>query len=225
MIRWASRIAVTGALIQIGYGALACVFGYPTISDRPFEALWVLANVGMIANIAVWLSIKVATPRLALIGGGLAIVGLLIRVAVSLVTEAQPDASTDTPIVITIMLVFTGLALLGAATLRARRLRGRPARAPLFVLAGGLVAVPFYSFDKVVHFILLGLLWGGTWLYMALVGHQHLNAAAVQAIGIAALAHRAPTTLPPQATEGIPGPDKLPVRHYTGGADDQPSQL
>src|SRR5215469_14090759 len=65
MIRWASRIAVTGALIQIGYGALACVFGYPTISDRPFEALWVLANVGMIANIAVWLSIKVATPRLA----------------------------------------------------------------------------------------------------------------------------------------------------------------
>lgn len=45
------------------------------------------------------------------------------------------------------------------------------------------------------------------------------------AIGIAALAHRAPTALPPQATVGIPGPDRLSARHYTGGADDQPSQL
>jgi len=45
------------------------------------------------------------------------------------------------------------------------------------------------------------------------------------AIGIAALAHRTPTALPPQAIAGIPGPDKLSARHYTGGADDQPSQL
>jgi hypothetical protein len=45
---------------------------------------------------------------------------------------------------------------------------GRAAWAPLLVLAGGLVAVPFYSFDKVVHFILLGLLWGSAWLHMAL---------------------------------------------------------
>ena len=43
------------------------------------------------------------------------------------------------------------------------------------------------------------------------------------AIGIAALAHRAPTALPPQAIVGIPGPDRLSARHYTGGADDQPS--
>ena len=41
----------------------------------------------------------------------------------------------------------------------------------------------------------------------------------------AALAHRAPTALPPQAIVGIPGPDKLSARHYIGGADDQPSQL
>ena len=45
------------------------------------------------------------------------------------------------------------------------------------------------------------------------------------AIGIAALAHRAPTALPPQAIVGIPGPDRLSARHYIGGADDQPSQL
>jgi hypothetical protein len=45
------------------------------------------------------------------------------------------------------------------------------------------------------------------------------------AIGIAALAHHAPTTLPPQATVGIPGPDRRTARHHIGGADDQPSQL
>jgi hypothetical protein len=32
---------------------------------------------------------------------------------------------------------------------------------------------PFYSFDKVVHFILLGLLWGATWMYLALVGYRY----------------------------------------------------
>jgi hypothetical protein len=45
------------------------------------------------------------------------------------------------------------------------------------------------------------------------------------AIGIAALAHRAPTAPPPQAIVGIPGPDRLSARHHIGGADDQPSQL
>lgn len=45
------------------------------------------------------------------------------------------------------------------------------------------------------------------------------------AIGIAALAHRAPAAPPPEATADLPGPDRLFSRHYTGGADDQPSQL
>jgi len=29
-----------------------------------------------------------------------------------------------------------------------------------------------------VHFILLGLLWGGTWMYMALVGLRHTTSKA-----------------------------------------------
>jgi hypothetical protein len=45
------------------------------------------------------------------------------------------------------------------------------------------------------------------------------------AIGIAVLARQAPAPLPPPATPGLPGPDRLSARHYTGGADDQPSQL
>ena len=36
----------------------------------------------------------------------------------------------------------------------------------------------FYSLDKVVHFILLGLLWGSAWLHMALVGHRRAVATA-----------------------------------------------
>ena len=176
MVRWMGRLAVAGAAIQVVYGVLACAFPYPTISDRPFEILWALANLGMIANIIVWLAIRVATPRLALLGGGLAILGHLIRVVISLVLEVRPNASVDTPIVATIMLMFIGLALLGIATLRARRLDAPAAWAPLLVLAGGLIAAPFYSFDKVVHFILLGLLWGSTWLYMGLVGYRHITA-------------------------------------------------
>lgn len=178
MARWASRAAIAGALIQIGYGLLACVYRYPTISDRPFEALWAAANLGMIANIVTWLSIKVATRRLALAGGLLAIAGHAFRVVISLVIQARPDAAVDTPIVVTIMLSFVGLALLGTATLRAKDLTGHAAWTPLLVLAGGLAAVPFYSLDKVVHFILLGLLWGSAWLHMALVGHRRAVATA-----------------------------------------------
>jgi hypothetical protein len=32
MARWASCAAIAGALIQIGYDLLACVYRYPTIS-------------------------------------------------------------------------------------------------------------------------------------------------------------------------------------------------
>ncbi len=141
--RWASRIAVAGAALQIVYGVLACVFRYPQISDRPFEALWAIANAGMIANLVAWLSLEVARPRLALAGGGLAISGHLVRIAVSVVLEARPDADVDLPIVVSIMLMFVGLAVLGVATLRAGRLSGWPSRAPLLAPGrGGLIAAP-----------------------------------------------------------------------------------
>jgi hypothetical protein len=172
--RWASRIAVAGASLQVAYGVLACAFRYPQISDRPFEALWAIANVGMIANLVAWLSLKVVQPRLALAGGGLAILGHLIRIAVSVVIEVRPGSRVDLPIVVSIVLMFAGLAMLGVATLRAGRLSGWPSRAPLLVLAGGLIAAPFYTIDKVVHFILLGLLWGAAWLFMAWVGYRQM---------------------------------------------------
>jgi hypothetical protein len=178
MVKSVGRLAVAGAVVQIVYGVLACIFRYPTIADRPYEVLWALANIGMIASIAVWLANRVATPRLGLIGGGLAILGYGVRVGISAVIEVRPNATVDVPIVTTIMLMFIGLGLLGIATVRAHVVTGTAAWAPLIVLAGGLIAAPFYAFDKVVHFILLGLLWGGTWMYMALVGYRYTRAQA-----------------------------------------------
>ena len=99
----------------------------------------------MIANIVTWQSIRVATRRLALVGGVLAILGHTFRVMISLAIEARPGAAVNLPIVVTITLSFVGLALLGTATLRAKDLTGRAAWAPLLVLAGGLAAVPFHS--------------------------------------------------------------------------------
>ena len=86
--------------------------------------------------------------------------------------QVRPDAAVDPPIVMTIMLLFIGLALLGMATVRATPDRSGGMGATVRP-GGGLIAAPFYTFDKVVHFILLGLLWGSAWMYMALVGYRY----------------------------------------------------
>src|SRR3984957_17124463 len=183
--RLTGTVALTGAVLQVVYGVLACVWTYPRITDRPFEAVWGLATLGMIANVLAWLAIGVARPRrLAVTGGALAITGFAARFVISAVIVADPRIDTGTTSVavaipVTIVLMFGGLALLGIATRRAHRLDGTAAWAPLLVLAAGLVAAPFYSFDRRVHFILLGLLWGSAWLYMALISSRHVTANAV----------------------------------------------
>jgi hypothetical protein len=180
-------VAVSGAFVQVLYGVLACVWTYPRIVDRPFEVVWGLATIGMIANVLTWLAIRVTRPRrLAVIGAVLAIAGLAARFVISVVIVADPDINTETTSVavaipVTIVLMFGGLGLLGIATRRADRLPGVAGWAPLLVLAGGLIAAPFYSFDRPVHFMLLGLVWGSAWLYMALVGYRHVAADPVAA--------------------------------------------
>jgi hypothetical protein len=185
--RLTGAAALAGAVMQVAYGVLACVWTYPRITDRPFEVVWGLATLGMIANVLAWLAIDVARPRrLAVTGGAVAIVGFASRFVISVVIVADPHigpgtASVNAAIPVTIAAMFGGLALLGIATRQARRLDGAAGWAPLLVLAGGVIAAPFYSFDKAVHFILLGLLWGSAWLYMALVGYR--QAAAEVAVG------------------------------------------
>lgn len=180
--RLTATVALTGAVLQVVYGVLACVWTYPRITGRAFEAVWGLATLGMIASVLAWLAVGVARPlRLAVTGGALAIAGFAARFVISVVIVADPRIDTGTTSVavaipVTIVLMFGGLALLGIATRRARRLDGTAGWAPLLVLAAGLVAAPFYSFDRLVHFILLGLLWGSAWLYMALTGYRHATA-------------------------------------------------
>jgi hypothetical protein len=183
--RLTGTVALAGAVLQVVYGLLACVWTYPRITDQSFEAVWGLATLGMIANVLTWLAVGVARPRrLAVTGGALAITGFAVRFVISVVIVADPRIDTDTTSVaaaipVTIVLMFGGLALLGVATRRAHRLDGTAAWAPLLVLAAGLIAAPFYSFDRLVHFILLGLLWGSAWLHMALIGYRHATADAV----------------------------------------------
>jgi hypothetical protein len=183
--RLTATAALTGAVLQVVYGVLACVWTYPRITGRAFEAVWGLATLGMIASVLTWLAVGVARPlRLAVTGGALAIAGFAARFVISVVIVADPRIDTATTSVaaaipVTIVLMFGGLALLGVATRRARRLDGTAGWAPLLVLAAGLVAAPFYSFDRLVHFILLGLLWGSAWLYMALAGYRHATAEVV----------------------------------------------
>jgi hypothetical protein len=171
-----AAVAMAGAALQLFYGVLAVLWPYPHIIAPAPELLWGLINLGMMAGIAAWLAIDVARPRwLALIGGGLAILGHLTRVVVAIWTTIQPSASPDsvtTTILASIALMFCGMALLTIGTLLGRRLSGLGRWAPGLVLATGIIAAAFYSIDKVVHFVLLGLVWGAAWLLLAYVAHR-----------------------------------------------------
>jgi hypothetical protein len=171
-----AAVAMAGAALQLVYGVLAVLWPYPQIIAPAPELLWGLINLGMMAGIAAWLAIDVARPRwLALIGGGMAILGHLTRVVVAIWATMQPDANPDsvtTTILASIALMFGGMALLTIGTVVGRRLSGPGRWAPGLVLATGIIAAAFYSIDKVVHFVLLGLVWGAAWLLLAYVAHR-----------------------------------------------------
>jgi hypothetical protein len=167
---------MAGAALQLVYGVLAVVWPYPLIIAPAAELLWGVVNLGMVAGIAAWLVIDVARPRwLALIGGSMAILGHLMRVAVSIWTSIQPGANPDsvtTTILASLALMFGGMALLAIGTVVGRRLSGLGRWAPGLVLATGFITAAFYSIEKMVHFVLLGLLWGAAWLLLAYVAHR-----------------------------------------------------
>jgi len=110
-----------------------------------------------------------------LIGGGVAILGHLLRLAVSIWTTVQPNANFDivsTMIVASIALMFGGMALLTIGTAVGRRLSGLGRWAPGLVLATGMITAAFYSTEKVAHFALLGLLWGAAWMLLAYLARR-----------------------------------------------------
>jgi hypothetical protein len=176
--RIAGLVCLAGATVQVVYGVLAVAVGYPAIVEPRYEVLWALANAGMVAGAVGWLALDVARPRpLAMAGAALAVLGHVIRIGMSVVLVARPDAAVDGAIAATIPLMFLGMALLGIGTIRGRQLSGWRAWAPLLTVAAGMFAAPWYSIDKAVHFALLGLLWGPAWL---LVGYLVASTARAQ---------------------------------------------
>jgi hypothetical protein len=129
----------------------------------------------MAAGVVGWLALDVTRQRLvAVVGGGLAILSHLIRIAISVVLILRPSAAVDGPVVGTIVLMFLGMSTVGISTRLGKRLTGWQAWAPLLTVAACFITAAFYSIDKVVHFVALGLVWGSACAWM-LVGYVILG--------------------------------------------------
>ncbi len=68
--------------------------------------------------------------------------------------------------------MYLGLVILGVTTVRGRRLTGWRAGCPFLVVATGFVTAAVYEVDLVIHFVLLGLLWGPAWLLLSAVARN-----------------------------------------------------
>jgi hypothetical protein len=104
----------------------AVIYPYPAIMslEPRYELLWALVNVGMVGGVAGWLALDVTrSRRVALVGGGMTILGHLLRIALSVVPIAG-SAVADGAIAATMLLVFLGIGILSVDTLRGNRLAG-----------------------------------------------------------------------------------------------------
>lgn len=167
-----SVVCIVGAAVQIIYGLLSIPFPFydPNTYYGWDEALWAVANIGMIGGALGLLALDVGRPRwLAAIGAALSVLGNLLRIVVAVLhITALPNADSYVPLIlISILLMALGMGMLGVSTLLGRQLRGWHAWMPLLGVACLLVIVPTYSINLPLHFLLLGL-WGIPWL---LVGY------------------------------------------------------
>jgi hypothetical protein len=165
-------VCLVGGAVQVIYGLLAIPFPYAESSYGWDEILWAVANVGMIGGVLGLLALDVARPRaVAQLGGVLAILGNLIRIAVAALLIARPSGDYVGPILISIILVIIGMATVGLTTLLGHRWRGWRAWTPLLAAGFTLIPASTYSISLYAHYILLGL-WGVAWM---LVGYAVLT--------------------------------------------------
>jgi hypothetical protein len=174
----ASLVCLAGGAIQIMYGLLAIWFPYGNQFYGWDEALWVLANVGMIGGVLGLIFLDVGRPRwLARLGAALSVLGNLLRIIASvllIVAPAQADAYLPF-VLLSILLVVLGLLVLGVATLRGRQVQGWQAWLPLLIAGCIFGIVPTYDGNRYLHFILLGL-WGIPWMLLGYVVLTHAAA-------------------------------------------------
>lgn len=171
--RTLSIVCMVGATTQIGYGLLSIPFpfGDPNTYYGWDEALWIVAQIGMIGGALGLLTLDVARPRwLAVIGAAVSGLGNLIRIVASnLLITAPANADAYVPLILfSILCMVLGMGTLGVSTLLGKQLRGWQAWMPLLAGASPLVIMPTYSINLPLHFILLGL-WGIPWLLVGYV--------------------------------------------------------
>lgn len=172
VVRASATACVVGASLQLGYGVLAIVDGYPRITTDRYELLWGLIQLGMVSGIAALLALDVArSRRTAVLGAAIAAAGHILRASISLLQVTgvvDEGGAADGLIVASIPLMFVGMAILGVSVLRGAGTRTWQAWTPLATVAGGLVTAAVYDVDRTLHFVLLGLLWGATWMALGL---------------------------------------------------------
>jgi hypothetical protein len=157
----ASLVALSGGAVQIIYGLLAIRFHFWENGNEWMEALWVVANVGMIGGALGLLFLDVGRPRwLAVIGAVISVLGNLIRIVASTLILAGAGADVYTPVLVSsIPLMMLGMGALGVATLLGKQLAGWRAWTPLLAVGFAILTASTYSVNLYLHGILLGL-WG-----------------------------------------------------------------
>lgn len=169
----AGWIAIIGGNFQIVYGLLSIFFPYsPDTYYGWDEALWIIACIGMAGAIVAVLALEAGKPGwLTWLSGIAAIIGVLIRIIASMLIIMRSSWDPLPLILLSILLLLSGMTALGIAMLRGNKLNGWQAWTPIFVSTFGLIVTALFSISLSIHFILLGL-WGLCWM---LVGYVVLS--------------------------------------------------
>jgi hypothetical protein len=170
----ASLVCLAGATIQIIYGMVATQFYFWENGNEWMEALWAVANVGMIGGALGLLALDVARPRwLAALGAAISVLGNLIRIVASALIIAGAGADVYTPVLLSsIPLMMLGMGSLGVAMLLGKQIQGWRAWTPLLAVAFSILTASTYSINLYLHGIMLGL-WGIPWMLVGYVVFMH----------------------------------------------------
>ena len=170
----ASLVCLAGATVQVIYGLVATRFHFWENGNEWMEALWAVANVGMIGGALGLLALDVARPRwLAALGAAISLLGNLIRIVASALIITGAGADVYTPILLSSLpLMVLGMGAMGVATLLGKQLAGWRPWTPLLAMGFSLLTASTYSVNLYLHGIMLGL-WGIPWMLLGYVIFTH----------------------------------------------------
>ena len=131
--------------------------------------MWIVASIGMAGAILGILALEAGKPGwLTWLGGITAILGVLIRIVAAILNIIRSSWDPLPLILLSILLLLSGMFALGIAILRGNKINGWQAWTPILVPIFGLFVTALYSVNMFIHFILLGL-WGFCWILIGYV--------------------------------------------------------